>query len=230
MQKITHVLALTALAILPVSAKANTVTVDFESIAVLGLVADNLATQGFSFSPNCHYDVMGGPSAATGYWLGYDASGCNTGGPPRSNPNYLGPSDLRYPDNQVPNIYITEEGGSLFSLLGITNTRSAWRIESSRGGLFTPGELIGGIPESFTFTGVQWENLSWLLVSGGRGGEPVGFDNVIFDLPNGSVPIPSGLSLGIFALLAVVTNRKRTQGLKIIGSNSSKFATQEKAP
>jgi hypothetical protein len=229
MQKITHVLAFTALAILPVSAKANTVTVDFESIAVLGLVADNLVTQGFSFSPNCHYDVMGGPSAATGAWLGYDASGCSTSGPPRANPNYLGPTDLRYPDNQVPNVYITEQGGSPFSLLGITNARSGWRIESSQGGLFTPGELIGGIPESFTFTGSQWENLSWLLVSGGRGGEPVGFDNLVFDLPDGSVPIPSGLSLGVFALLAVVTNRKRTHSLGMNGSNQLRFATCKEA-
>jgi hypothetical protein len=207
MQKISCLLAAAALGIFPASAGATTIAVDFDSVAVQGLVTDNLITQGFNFSPNCHYDVLGTPAA--GYWLGYDAAGCFAGGSLTPNPNFLGPTSLQFSNSQNPNVYITASGGSPFSLLGITNMRSPWRIESSNGGLFTPGELTAGIPESFSFIGAQWENLSWLLVSGGRGGEPVGFDNVVLELPSVSVPIPNVLSLGFLALLGLGTNRRR---------------------
>lgn len=202
------------------SARANTVTIDFESgpIATGGPYAPGSGTNNFTldkfiFSPSCHYDrpyqAPGRPGAPTGYWLGYDASGCYddpTGQAIGYNPNYLGPGG---PVLLSPRIFVAQEFGALFSLeslmfASIADDTGGIQVYSSKGGFFSTS-YSDGLWIERTFNSDVWRDVAWLEFRGGGGGAPAGFDNL--RLSSAAIPEPSTLpililSLGLMALVA----------------------------
>jgi hypothetical protein len=64
------------------------VVLDFDNVPSTCCVQANLESEGFRFSPNCHYDLPSTGGFMNSHWLGFDAAGCFDTG----NPNFLGPA------------------------------------------------------------------------------------------------------------------------------------------
>lgn len=206
-----RLLVISALSIMgPGLVGATVITIDFEDLS--GTVHySNYQSQGFRFSPNCHWDTLPGvPGGA----LGWDKSGCEPPSPAAppdyvsSNPDWLGPASLAY-GLRGAWMYI-DFAGIDFSLIEtdliVGDDRT---FLSSKGGeVSTPS---AGGPTHLRFDGAEWRNVSWLLISGGSG-EPYGIDNLMLD-----VPAPSVLSLLLLGLLAQCFCRLGRRGTRPVG-------------
>jgi hypothetical protein len=185
--------------------RASVVTFDFEDSAGFG-VYSNYYSSGFRFSPNCHLDSPLGP---TGIWLGWDRSGCSSptpGAPPgsvESNPDWLGPSTLTY-GNGGAWMYIDFSGRDFSFLSTDVVPGEEMRFVSSKGGDWTT-PYTGGVTTNFAFTGSEWRNIEWILISGGPG-FPIGIDNMRVQVAE--PPTLALLAAALFSLLAA-RSRKR---------------------
>lgn len=193
--------------------QAGLITVDFNS--TMGGVTEDYNENGFTFSPNCHYDITHGFN--TGYegtpYIGIDRSGCRGGG--LFNSAFGGPSEFQLQDDTDPDsvtavLYITFNGNP-FSLLDFWSTSGVWNMESSNDGFFSsPSNL----PQVVEFSGNEWTNVNWLLFKAiDDPGEPViGMDHIRF-----KVPEPTVMMLMLIGILALVWN------LRIYPLNSASF-------
>ncbi len=193
-----------------VSAHSAPVTIDFEDQPT-GSRTDNFTSQGFVFSPKCHYDLLdsyngtsGRVAAPFGKWLGFDPGGSCGGGTFGDPPNYLGPTGVGFGGE----MYVASENGrrfSLNSLVFVTVDSGAFGLDvfSSRGG-FASFDWTGGNFVEYSFAGSDWGNLDWLVFSTRSGGAPSGFDNLRLNV----LPVPSTLSLLLFGLTLLSTARR----------------------
>ena len=210
---VRHLSAL-LLVLASVGSHASVITFDFEDLSG-DVQHKNYYSQGFRFSPNCHYDTMS--NGAQGQALGWDSAGCEAndlpGAPPGhvgSNPDWLGPPELS-PNGPgwtgyyfSPSLMYIDRNGADFSLfeldLVIADSRT---FQSSNGGIFSTPNAGG--PAHLSFHGAEWRNITWLLISGG-GGVPLGIDNLVVQF---AVPEPTTLALVSGALLGLAVTRRR---------------------
>jgi hypothetical protein len=176
-------------------AHAGVVSLDFED-AFGRVVYNNYFTQGFRFSPNSHYDIGGG---STGNWLGWDHGAPAIVHPYiESNPYWLGPAELSPWTNGNRDVgdswmYI-DASGAHFDLLSFDLVAYGLDVFSSNGGVKSV-EINSTSPLPVSFSGDEWEGLTWLLVRAGSPGVPAGFDNLVM-----RVPEPGSLLLALTAV------------------------------
>lgn len=205
--KTTRLLSMLVLAISSTTnVHASLVTFDFED-ASGGVNFTNYYSQGFRFSPNSHWDAVPGP---TGVWLGWDhASVPNSPPHIESNPDWLGPAELSAVTNggtPVPSLMYVDFVGRDFSLLSTDVLGGeSLTFRSSKGGALTTG-VTHLTAVNFEFTGDEWRDIDWLLITGG-GGIPYGIDNLVI----GTIPEPATAALVCMGLIGVVARRRRGQ-------------------
>lgn len=151
-------------------AGAAPVSINFDAMPE-GIYPSNFATQGITFSPSCHYDILSTPDI----WLGFDGSGCSDGSPAK-NPDYRGPEV-----GEFARLYIAAGAGNVLALqslkfMTIDPFSGGFHIHSSNGGLAIL-DWAGGNASIYNFSGPEWVNLEWLVFSTSVG-EPVGFDDL----------------------------------------------------
>ncbi len=204
------------------SVSAEMITLDLSHYGPLDI--RNLVISGFNVSPRCHFD---GPMTRTGVVRGGTVTGVGTdfggncGGqqppapfPPSYNPNYLG---AFLPTNLQGMAYI-DRGGAVFDLVFLDHYYTEFSsFASSNGGFVTFSDRGIGITEEVyrrTFSGPQWENITWFTFNPGNGpGIPSGVvGNVTLGFASvGTVPEPSSLLLFASALaLAGAASRRRS--------------------
>jgi PEP-CTERM motif len=191
-------------------AHAENLVLTFDDIAAApASLFDNLNYRGFIFSPTCHIDLgstigEGGGGGWTSNYIGTDGSGCN-GSPPRLNPNYIGPATTA--NNWM---YITRADGTPFTLQGFQPVAAPFVLSSSAGGnrAITAFNPSGSGWAYQSFSGPDWTDVQWLLVTQANGGTPKGFDNFAVQV----VPEPAAyalMGLGLFVVGWVTARRRR---------------------
>jgi hypothetical protein len=187
----------------PMAALADTAVVGFDDISP-GLYAQNFASGGFRFSPNCHADIVNDPSEPGGNRMGYDTAGC--GQPQFTNPNPLSPNPIG------ANVYVDYFGAS-FSLLSFSHIGSPGYVLSSKGGRFD--FTIGTVdPIVYSPFGSEWQDVQWVEFGGNCSGAPcIRLDDLTFNVA-APVPEPEALAMmalgfGLVAYAAGNSNRRR---------------------
>jgi hypothetical protein len=139
---------------------AGFITLDFDGPAPADETGPYIE-DGFSLTPNCHWDnpTVGNPNGSS--WLGWDSSGCDTQ-----------PATLRL-----------DRGGARFDLLSMELIADPiFRAISSAGGneVLSFGSTCDGLALcQRDFTAAVWRNLTFVefsIIS--DFGEPQGFDNI----------------------------------------------------
>ncbi len=178
-------------------AQSSTVTIDFSHSPSPDpgrhFNTGNFVESGLLFSVQCHYDFNG--------WFEFGGAACDQ----IYNPDYFGPGTHGDGSGRV---FVRPSDGSAFSLLDIHDFRPNWVLISSNGGFFNSG--IGGIGLGdfpiHSFTGPQWENVSWLIFSAGIQAD-YGFSSIT--VSGASLPEPGTVILVAGALGACFSARRR---------------------
>lgn len=182
-------------------AAAAPVNIDFDAMPQ-GLFPSNFVTQGITFSPSCHYDILAGSSN----WLGFDGSGCSDGSP-NKNTNYLGPALGGF-----ARVYIAPVNGNVLNLqslkfMTVDPTAGGFHIYSSKGGAAIL-DWTGGNESIYNFSGQDWVNLEWLVFSTSVGA-PVGFDDLALQVHHIDEPGSQALfGLSLLGLLGLGRQRR----------------------
>lgn len=171
-------------------AAAAPVSIDFDAMPA-GIYPSNFITQGITFSPSCHYDIL----PTSNVWLGFDGSGCSDGSPAK-NPDYLGPAV-----GSFARLFIAPGAGNVLNLqslkfMTVDPISGGFHIHSSKGGVAIL-DWTGGNESIYNFSGPDWVNLEWLVLSTSVGA-PVGFDDLalqVHQIDEPSSPAVFGLSL-----------------------------------
>lgn len=199
---------------------AAIVTLDLSSPYQYGGATDNLVINGFRVSPRCHFDYLTrGVGSNTVSGLGTDFAGNCEGGqppppfPPSYNPNYLGASLgslklMGYIDYQ----------GAPFDLLSLDFYRTEYAAIASSNGGFIEFPFNGALADQvyqLTFSGPQWENLSWVTFNPGNGaGQPSGvMGNFRLRVADNTVPEPGSSALIAAGLVLIVRANRRRCGV-----------------
>ena len=184
------------------SASANSVVLNFDDLPV-GSYFQNLTTQGFRLSPSCHIDVFESPTNSNSTVIGWDRSGCLSGG---GNPDYLGSS----PAASFSSIYIDRFDQPFeFTSLGLAPS-SSFSVTSSKGGtLAVPFAQNGGV---VSVNGSDWAGLKWIELTYSDPGAPaVRLDALSFSTQKISEPSTLWL-LGACGIGFAVARRRASRG------------------
>lgn len=182
-------------------AVAAPVNIDFDAMPQ-GFYPSNFVTQGISFSPSCHYDILAAPSN----WLGFDGSGCSDGSPTK-NTDYLGPAL-----GSFARLYLSAGTGNVLNLqslkfMTVDPTAGGFHIHSSKGGVAIV-DWTGGNETTYNFAGPDWVNLEWLVFSTSVGA-PVGFDDLALQVHHIDEPSSQALfGLSLLGLLGLGRQRR----------------------
>ena len=181
------------------TAIAAPVTITFEDMTP-GIYMTNFVSQGITFSPSCHYDLMSADTNVS-KWIGFDASGCYDG---LSNSDYLGPNV-----GSIARLYVAPRGNEVFNLKSFDYIFNSYMdMRSSAGGYFDSNDVryAGSRAVEYDFSGPEWTNLHWLVFSNDAGG-PAGFDNLVLQVHH--VDEPSALALLAISMLGMSRARRQ---------------------
>jgi hypothetical protein len=219
-RKLLQGLAGSALLAIASQVSAATLTFDFENVPA-GDHRSNLLYQGFRFSPNCHYDLLGPGGTLRGYqessWMGFDGSACYQ--EDGYNRSFLGPEIYRVGTTPgggpplMPVLFIDFQGKP-FDLQSIWFNTPYLELLTSNLGYFAHRFPLPNpnLPVDFSLRGREFQDLQWILLRNpGDAGAPFGFDNLVVRVDANDLPEPgsAGLACTALGLLLAAGARRR---------------------